>query len=109
MLEKGQKASVTFRVTPLLGTQQRWASLQRAPVAGVPYLLALSKPSLTGGASVRTSGFHDPISAFESKLLVNFRLSGIHLSGDCSHPVPRIKRSMLVGAQFGSWRKADIQ
>ena len=46
--EEGQKASVTFRVTSLLGIQQRWASLQRAPVAGVPYLLALSKSSLNG-------------------------------------------------------------
>ena len=43
-----RKASVTFRVTSLLGIQQRWASLQRAPVAGVPYLLALSKSSLNG-------------------------------------------------------------
>ena len=46
--EKGQKASVTFQVTSLLVVQQRWASLQRAPVAGVPYLLALSKSSLNG-------------------------------------------------------------
>ena len=42
------KASMTFRVTSLLVAQQRWASLQRAPVAGVPYLLALSKSSLNG-------------------------------------------------------------
>ena len=39
---------MTFRVTSLLGIQQRWASLQRAPVAGVPCLLALSKSSLNG-------------------------------------------------------------
>ena len=39
---------MTFRVTSLLGIQQRWASLQRAPVAGVPYSLALSKFSLNG-------------------------------------------------------------
>ena len=39
---------MTFRVTSLLVVQQRWASLQRAPVAGVPYLLALSKSSLNG-------------------------------------------------------------
>ena len=50
------KASVTFRVTSLLGIQQRWASLQRAPVAGVPYLLALSKSSLNGVlGNLRTS------------------------------------------------------
>jgi len=42
------KASVTFRVPSLLVVQQRWASLQRAPVAGVPYLVALSKSSLNG-------------------------------------------------------------
>ena len=42
------KASVTFRVTSLLVVQQCWASLQRAPVAGDPYLLALSKSSLNG-------------------------------------------------------------
>ena len=46
--EKGQKPLVTFRVTSLLVAQQRCASLQRAPVAGVPYLLALSKSSLNG-------------------------------------------------------------
>lgn len=37
---------MTFRVTLLLAVQQRQASLQRAPVAGVLYLLALSKSSL---------------------------------------------------------------
>ena len=45
---EGRIASVTFRMTLLLGIQQRWASLQRAPVAGIPYLLALSKSSLSG-------------------------------------------------------------
>ena len=40
---EGRIASVTFRVTLLLGIQQRWASFQRALVAGVQYLLALSK------------------------------------------------------------------
>ena len=46
---------MTFRVTSLLVAQRRWASLQRAPVAGVPYLLALSKSSLNGvlGGSCR--------------------------------------------------------
>ena len=39
---------MTFRVTSLLVAQQRWASLQRAPVVGVPFLLALSKSSLNG-------------------------------------------------------------
>lgn len=60
-------------------------------------------------ASIRTSGSHGPISAFEPKLMVNYRLSGIHLSGDYSHSVSRIKRSVLVGAQVGSRRKADVQ
>lgn len=40
---------MTFRVTSLLGIQQRRASLQRSLVAGVPYLLALSKSSLHWG------------------------------------------------------------
>ena len=44
----GKKGQVTFRVTLLLVAQQRRASLQRASVAGVPYLLALSKSSLNG-------------------------------------------------------------
>ena len=34
-----------FRVTLLLVVQQRWASLPRASVAEVPYLLMLSKSS----------------------------------------------------------------
>lgn len=42
------KASVTFRVPSLLVVQQRWVSVQRAPAYKVPYLLALSKPSLNG-------------------------------------------------------------
>ena len=55
-----RKASVTFRVTSLLGIQQRWASLQRAPVAGVPYLLALSKSSLNGVLGVECSNHSVP-------------------------------------------------
>ena len=45
---KLRKASVTFRVTSLLVVQHLWASSQLAPVAGAPYLLALSKYSLDG-------------------------------------------------------------
>ena len=55
-----RKASVTFRVTSLLVVQQRWASLQRAPRAGVPYLLALSKPSLNGVLGVECSNHSVP-------------------------------------------------
>ena len=42
----GGKGRVTFPVTLLLVVPQCWASLQRAPVAGVLYLLALNKSSL---------------------------------------------------------------
>ena len=54
------KATVTFRVTWLLVVQQGWASLQRAPVAGVPYLLALSKSSLNGVLGVECSNHSVP-------------------------------------------------
>ena len=59
-----RKPSVTFRVTSLLGIQQRWASLQRAPVAGVPYLLALSKSSLNGVLGVECSNHSVPTILF---------------------------------------------
>ena len=58
------KASVTFRVTLLLGVQQRGASLQRAPVAGVPCLLALSKSSLNGVLGVECSNHSVPTILF---------------------------------------------
>ena len=51
---------MTFRVTSLLVVQQRWASLQRAPVAGVPYLLALSKSGLNGVVGVECSNHSVP-------------------------------------------------
>ncbi|EPJ91041.1 hypothetical protein CF149_23686 [Pseudomonas psychrophila] len=55
---------MTFRVTSLLGIQLRWASLQRAPVAGVPYLLALSKSSLNGVLGVECSNHSVPTILF---------------------------------------------
>ena len=55
---------MTFRVTLLLVVQQRWASLQRAPVAGVPYLLALSKSSLNGVLGVECSNHSVPTILF---------------------------------------------
>ena len=59
-LEVEEKYSVTFRVTLLLTVQHRWASLQRAPVTGVPYLLALSKSSLNGVLGVECSNHSVP-------------------------------------------------
>ena len=49
---------MTFRVTLLLGVRQCWASLQRTPVAGIPYLLALSKSSLNGVLAGRGMPLH---------------------------------------------------
>ena len=64
MSEEGRKTIVTFRVTSSLVAQQRWASLQRAPVAGVPYLLALSKSSLNGVLGVECSNHSVPTILF---------------------------------------------
>ena len=60
MPKKGQKASVTFRVTLSLAALQRRASLQRSPVVGVPYLLALSKFSLNRVLGVECSNHYFP-------------------------------------------------
>ena len=44
--------------------EHRGASLQRAPVAGVPYLLALSKSSLNGVLGVECSNHSVPTILF---------------------------------------------
>ena len=73
---------VTFRVTSLLGIQQRWASLQRAPVAGVPYLLALSKSSLNGVLGVECSNHSVPTILFND-LAQSVKVGLFHVRDFC--------------------------
>ena len=76
------KASVTFRVTLLLGVRQCWASLQRTPVAGIPYLLALSKSSLNGVLGVECSNHSVPTILFND-LAQLLRVGLFHVRDFC--------------------------